>query len=140
MKQKVYYQDGTYFEGSWHEAPHLIDPFKVLHREDGPAVEGIDIEQQYWYLNGILHREGGPAIEQHNQTKFWYWNGLLHREDGPAIEWVYGENNWYLNGEMYFKEQFENCLREIDSLGPIIALTDPRVWVRNRIKRRLESS
>ena len=44
---------------------------RVLHREEGPAIEYIDGEK-HWYKNGELHRENGPAIERANGTKKWY--------------------------------------------------------------------
>ena len=53
-----------------------------------------------WYLNGKLHREDGPAIEGVCGDKHWYLNGKLHREDGPAVEYVYGDKHWYLNGKL----------------------------------------
>ncbi len=47
----------------------------------------------------ILHREDGPAVEGANGNKYWWLNGELHREDGPAIERVDGSKEWYLNGK-----------------------------------------
>lgn len=69
---------------------------KVLHREDGPAVEyhGGD---KFWWQNGNLHREDGPAIEWMNGDKSWWINDERHREDGPAIEWADGGKWWYKN-------------------------------------------
>ena len=51
-----------------------------------------------WYKDAkckVLHRENGPAIEYANSDKFWLQNGLLHRTDGPAIEWSYGAKSWW---------------------------------------------
>lgn len=45
------------------------------HRENGPAYEGIDGEQQWWQ-DGVLHREDGPAV--------------IH-DDGVEETWVRGE-------------------------------------------------
>jgi hypothetical protein len=47
---------------------------KILHRENGPAVEYATGEQR-WYLNGKLHREGGPAAVHANGDKSWYLDG-----------------------------------------------------------------
>ena len=47
----------------------------------------------------ILHREDGPAIEGYYGTKIWYLNGECHREDGPAVEWDHGFKSWYLNNK-----------------------------------------
>jgi len=73
---------------------------KVLHREDGPAVEYANGDK-IWYKNGERHRNGGPAIELASGYKAWYKNGLCHREDGPAIEYASEAKAWYLNGIEY---------------------------------------
>ena len=54
----------------------------------------------------ILHREDGPAIEYNCGSKSWYINGKRHREDGPAVEWNDGIVNWYLNGEKLTEQEF----------------------------------
>jgi hypothetical protein len=77
----------------------------MLHREDGPAVEGYD-GYKAWYINGKRHREDGPAVEWNDGSKYWYLNGKRHREDGPAIEWSDGSVNWYLNGESLTEQEF----------------------------------
>ena len=63
------------------------------------TVKVDDYGTKRWYLNGELHREDGPAIEGLNGYKSWYLNGKLHREDGPAIEGLDGYKEWYLKGE-----------------------------------------
>src|SRR5690606_7899265 len=73
---------------------------KLLHREDGPAIETVN-GNQYWYLNGMLHRKDGPAIEYANGTKYWYKHGNKYRKDGPTIEYANGNNCWYKNGILY---------------------------------------
>ena len=46
---------------------------------------GIDKEgTKRYYVNKVLHREDGPAVEWYNGSKEWYKNAKLHREDGPA--------------------------------------------------------
>ena len=51
----------------------------------------------------ILHREDGPAIEGDDGVyKAWYLNGERHRMGGPAIEWPDGRNSWYVDGEFIF--------------------------------------
>jgi hypothetical protein len=52
-----------------------------------------------WHLNGLFHREDGPAIEGVDGYKAWIRNGKYHREDGPAIEWADGVLEWYLDGK-----------------------------------------
>jgi hypothetical protein len=72
----------------------------ILHREDGPAVEGYDGDKA-WYINGKRHREDGPAIEWWDGSKSWYLNGKRHREDGPAIYYTDGHKSWHLNGKLH---------------------------------------
>jgi len=79
---------------------------KILHREDGAAIEWNNGDKSWW-LNGERHREDGPAIELNNGDKSWWLNGKLHREDAPAIEWNTGSKEWYLNGEEYTEEEFK---------------------------------
>jgi uncharacterized protein (UPF0216 family) len=77
----------------------------MLHREDGPAVEGYD-GYKAWYINGKRHREDGPAVEGADGYKVWYINGKRHREDGPAVEWNDGSKYWYLNGVKFTEQEF----------------------------------
>ena len=73
---------------------------KVLHREEGPAIEWSD-GTKYWYKNGHLHREDGPAVETASVSEYWFKNGQCHREDGPAIKYYNGYKEWYLNNKYY---------------------------------------
>jgi hypothetical protein len=82
-----------------------------LHREDGPAYEGVD-GTKIWYLNDKLHREDGPAYEGTYGTKEWFLNGLLHREDGPAYEGADGTKVWYLNGVYHTEEEFNKKMKK----------------------------
>ena len=52
----------------------------------------------------ILHREDGMAVELADGTKYWYLNGIRHRIDGPAVEWADGYKAWYLN-DIYMEFQ-----------------------------------
>lgn len=45
----------------------------ILHREDGPAIEDINGDRE-WYQNHKMHRMGGPAIEGHDGRKMWFVN------------------------------------------------------------------
>jgi hypothetical protein len=54
----------------------------------------------------ILHREDGPAIEGYDGYKAWYINGKRHREDGPAVEYAWSGRSWYLNDEYLSKQEF----------------------------------
>lgn len=49
----------------------------LLHRDDGPAVEGIN---KVWFVNGKRHREDGPAVDTPTY-KAWYQDEILIREE-----------------------------------------------------------
>jgi len=59
-----------------------------------------------WRLNGRLHREDGPAYEGITGHKEWWLNGKRHRLDGPAVEYPNGYKAWFLNGKQYTEEEF----------------------------------
>lgn len=59
-------------------------------------------------LNKILHREDGPAVENADGYKAWWLNGLRHRTDGPAIEYSNGNKEWYLDDIQYTEKDFNN--------------------------------
>jgi hypothetical protein len=109
---------------------YKYDGKNVLHRVDGPAVEGDD-GSKHWYVNGRRHREDGPATEEPNGRKFWYINDMLHREDGPAIE-VEGHRGWFLNGKQLRTLTKEHLIKYMEANNLTIAhlLTDPNEIVR----------
>ena len=76
-----------------------------LHRDDGPAFEGVDGSKAY-YFNGKLHRKDGPAIILPNGTKEWFKDGLRHCVDGPAVYFKSGRKAWYLDGKRINKRDF----------------------------------
>ena len=92
---------------------HLNDKF---HREDGPALEGVDGITE-WYLNGQRHREDGPAVEYANGSKFWYLNGKRHREDGPAVEYAGGYKSWYLNNKKLTEQEHKKATTKATCAG-----------------------
>ena len=65
----------------------------------------------------ILHREDGPAIEGSNGFKEWRIDGNLHREDGPAVEWSDGNKSWFINDRLLTEEEF------LKQTAPEIVLT-----------------
>ena len=87
------------------------DSNKMLHREDGPAVEHPDGRKEWW-IHGIPHRVDGPAIEHADGVKGWFIHGERHRIDGPAVEWFNGARSYYLNGKEYSYELW-NRLRKL---------------------------
>ena len=102
MAIKKYYvtvdADGT---TRWHKDAKC----KVLHRENGPAIEQYD-GTMLWHQNGQLHRTNGPAIEWRDGEKRWYQEGRLHRTDGPAIERCNGTKGWYINNKAMTEAEF----------------------------------
>ena len=102
------------------ETHHVEDPSngekrwykgKLLHREDGPAVECVD-GSTMWYFEGRLHRIGGPAYEFVNYHKHWWVDGKLHREDGPAVEHADGNVAWWLDGIHYLSyETYQEAVK-----------------------------
>ena len=86
---------------------------KILHRDDGPAVERSD-GGKYWYLHGKLHREDGPAVEYSDGSKEWFLNDKRHREDGPAVEYANGTKYCYLDGKyLAEKEHAKRTVKEV---------------------------
>jgi len=86
---------------------------KILHHEDGPALEYSNGSMEWW-LNDKLHREDGPALEYASGYKAWYLNGELHREDGPAVERVNGSKEWWLNDECFTEEEFNARMNPVE--------------------------
>jgi hypothetical protein len=84
------------------------------HREDGPAIEYENGDQE-WYIEGKLHRIGGPAYITHQgKYKEWYEYGKSHRLDGPAITYYDGYEEWYYKGLFITNEsqaKFEKILK-----------------------------
>ena len=102
---------------------------KVLHRENGPAIEQYD-GTMLWHQNGQLHRTNGPAIEWRDGEKRWYQDGRLHRTDGPAIERCNGTKEWYINNKIMTEAEF------LAVTQPVIELTvaDVEKLVGKRVK------
>lgn len=88
---------------------------KILHREDGPAVE-YECGYKEWWIDGEVHREDGPAIEYEDGSKSWFLDGKRHREDGPAGEYANGSKEWYLDGEYLLEEEFNARMNPVTEL------------------------
>jgi hypothetical protein len=85
---------------------------KIVHREDGPAIEWKDGSTEWCYY-GKLHREDGPALfDAEDSCEEWWLNGERHREDGPAVIFENGTNVWYLNDKQLSKEEWFGALSE----------------------------
>lgn len=65
----------------------------------------------------ILHRENGPAVEYTTGDKFWYQNGQMHRTDGPAVIRANGNKFWFINGEELTEAEF------LAATQPVIEMT-----------------
>lgn len=55
----------------------------------------------YYYKKGtkIVHRENGPAVEWWSGGKAYWINGKKHRLDGPAVIRFNNEVEWWIEGE-----------------------------------------
>ena len=98
MGDKRYYKDGSILDHH--------NPDKVLHREDGPAVESED-GRKCWFLDGKRHNENGPSITGLNGFTYWHINGKHHRLDGPAVICPNGDKYYYINDIYYDKKDWE---------------------------------
>ena len=70
-----------------------------------------------WYKDAkckVLHRENGPAIEYYDGTKCWYQNSQRHRIDGPAIERADGTKEWHINGEELTETEFNQAVKQYE--------------------------
>ena len=94
---RYYYKHGSVLDH--------YDNNKVLHREDGPAIEWDNGDKQWW-VNNTIHRVDGPAVET-SLRKEWWVNGKQHRVEGPAVEYSNGEREYWINGKLLFQEVFE---------------------------------
>ena len=95
----------------------------VLHREDGPAIEGANGDK-WWYLNSKFHREDGPAMEFANGSKSWWIYGKLHRTDGPAVEYTHGDKRWYFNGKEYTESEFNMLMGKKEVTSGVLKVVE----------------
>ena len=73
------------------------------------TVKVYDNGDKSWYLNDKFHREDGPALEGVDGIKEWYLNGQRHREDGPAVEYADGYKSWYLDGKRLTEQEHKKA-------------------------------
>jgi hypothetical protein len=60
-----------------------------------------------------LHKLDGPAIEWLNGEKEWWRNGMRHREDGPAFIYANGDKEWWINHVNFkTKEEYFDALSD----------------------------
>jgi hypothetical protein len=88
-----------------------------------------------WRLNDKLHREDGPAVEGVGGTKSWFLHGKRHREDGPAIDDADGNKVWYLNGSRY-----EDVFEWAEALLKLKGINDPSEDQINDVVQQVTSS
>jgi len=51
-------------------------------------------------INDVLHRENGPAVEGHDSTHWEFvYNGQFHNINGPSICWKDGTLFYHIGGE-----------------------------------------
>ena len=85
---------------------------KIIHREDGPAIEWDDGGKE-WFVDSHRHREDGPAIEFASGDKYWFKHGKCHREDGPAIVYARGDSYWFLNDQILSPEEVKEHKKKL---------------------------
>ena len=133
------YPDGTV---EWHNSRGLLHndygPAKLLpsglrfwfqngklHRDDGPAIQGPNVEDYYLYgdqytkydyhrycrnesIESDITDAGGKVVTKEDGTKIWYdADGKYHRDGGPAV--IYpksirrpnGGTMWYQHGQLH---------------------------------------
>jgi len=97
-----------------HTYYYADEDMTILHRLDGPAVEGADGYKAWWVKNK-LHRLDGPAVEHADGSKSWHVDDILHRLDGPAKEYVCGYKAWFVDGRRLTEAEFNmrHQLKEI---------------------------
>ena len=86
-----------------------------------------------WYKDAkckVLHRENGPAVDCTSGHKEWWQNGKLHRTDDPAIVFEDGDNYWYIKGKRMTEAEF------LAARHPVVELTvaDIEKLVGKRVK------
>ena len=92
------------------------DAAEQLHRENGPAVEYVNGNKEWWQ-NDQLHRTDGPAVEWTDGVKFWYQHGQRHRVDGPAVEYASGSKEWWINGEEMTEAEFNQLVMKMSEIA-----------------------
>ena len=77
---------------------HYLAGTDMLHREDGPAIEGRTHISFFQF--GVPHREGDePAMMTPNGTRLYYVEGKLHRDGkNPAVIYANGNVEYWEHG------------------------------------------
>ena len=84
------------------------DDYKKIPDKQRNGIYEVENLVTFYCVNGKLHREDGPAAEGINGYKGWFINGKRHRLDGAAIELVNGTKFYYIEDKRYdTKEEFE---------------------------------
>ena len=92
---------GLFMKISW-------DDYKKIPDKQRNGIYEVENLVTFYCVNGKLHREDGPAAEGINGYKGWFINGKRHRLDGTAIEWDEIKQYW-IEGKYYTKEEFESA-------------------------------
>lgn len=106
---KYYYKDGVSISTE-------RDRGRILHRENGPAVEYADGDKAWWF-NGKKHRVGGPAI-------------ITGPGSGCSAGLHLSLENFFIEGIYYYIFDYVKIMKEVEEMPLELRLTDPREWVR----------
>jgi len=60
----------------------------------------LDSERGLQTAQAVLHRLDGPAVEGADGYRAWYRHGVRHRADGPAVIAADGTEEWWIDGEL----------------------------------------
>jgi hypothetical protein len=79
---------------------------------DGP-IETPDGTRR-WYKDGKLHRDDGPAYEGIDGTKMWFANSQIHRIGGPAIIHPDGSEEFWIKGQFMTPAAYDAAMKRAE--------------------------
>ncbi len=68
------------------------------------------LDNKLYFKDKLIHREDGPAIEWNDGTTSWYKKGKIHRLNGPAIEYSNGDKEYYINNTRFSEVEYKKLL------------------------------
>ena len=66
----------------------------------------ISANKTFHMKNGELHREDGPALTGIDGTVWWFYKSKPHRLDGPCLVQPHGKDLFALHGKAFTETQF----------------------------------
>jgi hypothetical protein len=87
-----------------------MEKYKIIENGIEYSVVKHNNRDIHYYLDGKLHRENGPAIFGIDGLQTWYKHGKVHREDGPAVIYSDGFKQYFLHGKYYNVNSIEELI------------------------------